>query len=97
MKNIACSFLVLFLCLGSASLAMATEGEGIHRSDANTGLQLVDALLVRPCGVVVSTVTSAVYVGTSPLTFLMDVDEQAGDALVSIPWRFTAGRELGRF
>jgi len=75
----------------------AIAGDGIGRSDASTGAQLADALLVRPVGVVVSFVTTAVYAATSPLTFLMDVDEQASDALVSKPWRFTSGRELGVF
>lgn len=76
---------------------MSFAGEGIDRSDANTGLQLLDGFIVRPVGVGVSLVTSVVYAGTFPLTFLMDVDEQAGDALVSKPWGFTSGRELGEF
>jgi hypothetical protein len=95
MKKIICLSLALGLSLATASFA--AEGEGIHRSDAPTGMQLVDALLVRPPAVVVSTVTSAIYVGTCPLTALMDVDEQTADALVSIPWRFTVGRDLGKF
>ena len=95
MKKITCLLLTLCICAGSASFALA--GEGIHRSEANTGLQLLDGFIVRPVGVCVSLVTSVVYAATSPLTFLMDVDEQAGDALVSKPWGFTAGRELGDF
>lgn len=95
MKKFTCFALTLCLFVGSASVASA--GEGIHRSDENAGLQVLDALIVRPVGVGVSLVTSVVYAATVPLTFLMDVDEQAGDALVSKPWYLTAGRELGDF
>jgi hypothetical protein len=95
MKKITCLVLTLSLCVGSVSFSFA--GEGVHRSDANAGLQLLDGFIVRPVGVGLSLVTSVIYAGTFPLTFLMDVDEQAGDALVSKPWGFTSGRELGDF
>ena len=63
----------------------------------NVLLQLTDGIVVRPIGMVLSTITSVLYIGTTPLTFLMDVDEQAADALVVAPWRLTVGRPLGYF
>ena len=58
---------------------------------------LADAQRVRGPGVGISLATTGIYLGTSPLTFLMDVDEPAAETLVSKPWYFTSGRELGRF
>lgn len=59
--------------------------------------KFADALFVRIPGVAISLASTGVYLGTSPLTFLMDVDQPAADTLVSTPWWFTSGRELGRF
>jgi hypothetical protein len=63
----------------------------------NVGLQLVDAILVRPPAAIISTVSTALYMVTTPLTFVIDVDEQTADALVVWPWRLTVGRPLGYF
>jgi hypothetical protein len=45
----------------------------------------------------VSLVGTVLYLGTLPLTFLTDVDEEAGCALMRAPWWFTSGRNLGEF
>ena len=66
-------------------------------SEPSLGAKFADALLVRIPGVGISLATTGIYLGTSPLTFLMDVDEPAAETLVSKPWYFTSGRELGRF
>ncbi|TFH23346.1 MAG: hypothetical protein E4H03_06395 [Myxococcales bacterium] len=65
-------------------------------SEPSLGAKFGDAFLRIP-GVAISLATTGIYLGTSPLTFLMDVDEPAAQTLVSKPWYFTSGRELGRF
>jgi len=73
------------------SVAIAAEG------GASLGAKLVDFALVRPVGVAVSLTTTALYLGTSPLTFLMGVAEPTAEVLVSRPWEATSGRPLGDF
>ena len=84
-----------FACL----LGIGTLSPGIVGASCggNGAGQVADALLVRPPMLAVSLVTTAIYLATSPLTFLMDIDQEAGDVLVSAPWWFTSGRCLGHF
>ncbi len=94
MKRFLCAIAIL-LSTGSAP---AIAGSCCAEADsAPLGLKLIDGMLVRPVGMVVSMVTSAAYLGTSPLTFLMDVDEPAAHLLVVRPWQITSGRPLGQF
>jgi hypothetical protein len=92
MKHLSILVLTVALALGTASLSFAA-----HDQPASAGAQIADAFLVRPIGLAASLVTTGIYLATSPLTFLMDTDEQAGELLVSWPWWCTSGRDLGRF
>lgn len=95
MKRVVLALAVL-VALGSAPAFAGSSCEA-ERSNAPLGLKLIDGIVVRPIGVVVSLATSVLYAGTSPLTFLMNVDEPAADVLVSRPWYATSGRPLGDF
>ena len=87
----------LVLCLALLAAAAPASARVDEWSSANPAAQVADAVLLRPVMVGVSLVTTALFLGTSPLTFLMDADEEAGDVLVHAPWWFTSGRDLGRF
>jgi len=88
--KIATIALAAAIVVAGHSPAMAGDGPAL-------GAKLIDGIIVRPIGVAVSLATSVLYIGTSPLTFLMDVDEPAADVLVSAPWKATSGRPLGDF
>ena len=92
MKQLGIVVLTFALILGAVSPSLASDDQG-----AGVGAQIADAFIVRPIGLVVSLATTGIYLATSPLTFLMDTDEQAGDLLVYWPWWCTSGRDLGRF
>ena len=94
MKHFLCALAILLLAVSAPAIADAGSTEA---DSAPLGLKLIDGMLVRPVGVVVSLASSAVYFGTTPLTFLMDVDEPAADVLVVRPWQITSGRPLGQF
>jgi len=84
----------------SLALVAATAAPALASYDSATshpGAAVVDAVLVRPLMLGVSLVGTALYVGTLPLTFLTNVDEEAGCALMRAPWWFTSGRDLGEF
>jgi ABC-type sulfate transport system permease component len=88
----------LFTC--SFALLAATAAPALASYDstrASPGAALADAVLVRPVMLGVSLVGTALYLGTLPITFLTNVEEEAGCALVRAPWWFTSGRDLGRF
>jgi len=93
--------LFVFACLASLTLACASADQAqagqCNDDSAPLAAKLFDGIIVRPVGVALATATSAVYIGTSPLTFLMNVDEPAANVMVSQPWRLTAGRPLGKF
>lgn len=84
----------------SLALVAITSAPALASHDSansHAGAAVVDAVLVRPLMLGVSLVGTALYVGTLPLTFLTNVEEEAGCALMRAPWWFTSGRELGEF
>jgi len=90
----------LRLLVLSLTLLVATSAPAVASYDSATshpGAAVFDAVLVRPFMLGVSLVGTALYVGTLPLTFLTNVEEEAGCALMRAPWWFTSGRELGEF
>jgi len=91
MKHFGTLVLTVALTLGAASPGLAYD------EHPGAGAQLADAFIVRPIGLAFSLATTGIYLATSPLTFLMGTDEQAGDLLVSWPWWCTSGRALGDF
>ena len=90
---------IFTLALAALFLASSVGLSAAHgtESRADFGLKLVDATLVRPATMLGATASTALYLGTLPLTFFTGVGTEASDVLVVAPWRFTAGRYLGDF
>jgi hypothetical protein len=85
----ALSILILFC---SAAFA-----DGMEREQPTTGKKVLDLLVVRPLSIVGSTLSTAFYLVTVPITFPSGVSEQAARILVEAPWRYTGMRYLGDF
>ena len=88
--TLALASLVLWSSPG-VSAALGVE------SRPNFGVKLVDAALVRPATLIGASISTALFLGTLPVTFLTGVAVEAADVLVLAPWRFTAVRYLGDF
>jgi len=88
---------LLALSLSLVVLTSAPAAAVYDPETSNPGAAIADAVLVRPVMLGVSLVGTALYLGTLPVTFLTDVDEEAGCALMRAPWWFTSGRNLGEF
>lgn len=93
MKHLRLLILSLALVVTLSAPALASYDS----TTSNPGAAIADAVLVRPVMLGVSLVGTALYLGTLPLTFLTNVDEEAGCALMRAPWWFTSGRDLGEF
>ena len=85
----ALSILILF-----SSGAFA---DGMEREQPTAGMKVLDLLVVRPLSIVGSTLTTAFYLVTVPITFPSGVSEPAARILVEAPWRYTGMRYLGDF
>jgi hypothetical protein len=66
-------------------------------TEAPVALKILDFVLVRPTSMIMSIVSTAVFVGTAPLTFPMGVSYDLGTYMVTVPWRFTSSRHYGNF
>jgi len=88
---------LLTLSLALIAATSAPAAAVYNPETSNPGAAVADAVLVRPVMLGVSLVTTALYLGTLPITFLTDTDEEAGCALMRAPWWFTSGRNLGEF
>jgi len=75
------------------SLAMAQD----TKQGPPVGLKIVDLIILRPISAGVATISTAFFIATSPLTFVIGVSEPSARVLVEAPWRFTGGRFLGDF
>jgi len=93
MKHLSVLVLTLALSLSTASTSLAMNDS----QPVGAGAAVADAIIVRPISLALSLATTGIYLATTPLTFLTDTDEQAGDFLVYWPWWCTSGRDLGRF
>jgi hypothetical protein len=60
-------------------------------------MKILDFVLVRPTSFVMSIVSTAVFVGTVPLTYPMGVSYDLGTYMVTVPWRYTVARHYGNF
>lgn len=77
-----------------SSIAFAEEME---REQPSTGMKVFDLLVVRPLSIVGSSLSTAFYLATVPITFPSGVSESAARILVEAPWRYTGMRYLGDF
>ena len=92
---IALSILILF---SSVAFADGMEREQpMEREEPTTGMKVLDLLVVRPLSIVGSTLSTAFYLVTVPITFPSGVSEPAARILVQAPWRYTGMRYLGDF
>ena len=57
--------------------------------------KILDLIIVRPISAGVSCLTTALYLGTFPLTYVAGESEQSEKILVEAPWKFTHERALG--
>ncbi len=85
----ALSILILF---SSAAFA-----DGMDREQPTTGMKVLDLLLVRPLSIIGSSISTAFFLATVPITFPSGVSEPAARILVEAPWRYTGMRYLGDF
>ncbi len=88
---------LLAFSLALLATASAPAFASYDSATSNPVASIADAVLVRPVMLGVSLVGTVLYLGTLPLTFLTNVDEEAGCALMRAPWWFTSGRDLGEF
>jgi hypothetical protein len=90
MRILICAVLTMSMLL-VAPAAMAEP------ADAPVGLKILDFVLVRPTSFVISAASTAVFIGTVPLTFPMGVSQDLGTYMVVVPWRYTSSRHYGNF
>lgn len=85
--------------LALAVLLLSVTAAPVHAeaSRPDVGMTIIDVGLVRPLCVVGSLVSTAVGLGTLPITFPMGVADEASVLLIHAPWRFTAARVPGDF
>ena len=85
----ALSILILF---SSAAFA-----DGMDREQPTTGMKVLDLFLVRPLSIIGSSISTAFFLATVPITFPSGVSEPAARIMVEAPWRYTGMRYLGDF
>ncbi len=89
---------ILIICLSLSILfSSAAFADNMEREQPTTGMKVLDLLLVRPLSIVGSSISTAFFLATAPITFPSGVSEQAARLLVDAPWRFTGMRYLGDF
>jgi hypothetical protein len=88
--------LVIGLCLSIlfSSPLLANE---MQAKQPTVEMKVLDLLIVRPLSIAVSTVSTACYIVTTPITYPSGLSVPAARILVEAPWRFTGMRYLGDF
>ncbi len=89
--------LAIFIFTCPVMAGAASAHSGCCGTEPSVGIKVFDALLVRPVWLVGSIVSTAVFIGISPLAGAIGIGEPLGHAMVEAPWRFTHSRCLGRF
>lgn len=87
---------VIILCV-SILFSSSVHANDMEREQPTAGMKVLDLLLVRPLSIVGSTVSTAFYIVTVPVTYPSGVSEAAARILVEAPWRYTGMRYLGDF
>ena len=88
--------LVVVLCI-LISFSSVVFAQDMVQEQPTVGRKVLDLVVVRPLSIVVSTVSTAFYIITVPITFPAGVSEPAARILVETPWRYTGMRYLGDF
>jgi hypothetical protein len=92
-------FIVVFslvICLAGLPAAAAREvGEAEPLEERSGGAMVVDALLLRPLGIVATAVGAVVYVVSLPFSAAAGNSDEACQKLVKAPADYTFQRPLG--
>jgi hypothetical protein len=100
-KQAFCLFILamVFLVFGCTAHAPINKSEDFPdpTNHPPAGLMVLDALIVRPVFIGLSTASAAFYIGLSPLLYITGIGEPTARVMVETPWRYTAGRPLGDF
>ncbi len=89
---------ILIICLSLLILfSSAAFADNVEREQPTTGMKVLDLLIVRPLSIVGSSLSTAFYFATVPITFPSGISEPAARILVEAPWRYTGMRYLGDF
>ncbi len=83
-------FVVLVLLTFISTSVQATEVP-------SGGEMMIDAILIRPLGMVSVVLGSALFVVALPFTLISGSVKQSGNRLVGYPLKFTFTRKLGSF
>jgi hypothetical protein len=89
--------LMIGLCIFMLFLSPAFADGDVERVQPTVGMKVLDLLIVRPLGIVLSAGSTAFYILTVPITFPAGVSEPAARMLVETPWKYTGMRCLGDF
>lgn len=92
MKRLFALSLALF-SLVLAPLPAAAAGP----ARTSVGMKVLDVALVRPLSAVGSVASTALFLGTLPVTFLTGISDPSAYLFVIAPWRFTSSRYVGEF
>jgi hypothetical protein len=87
--------LVIALCISIPFSSVFADD--MEREEPTAGMKALDLFVVRPLSIVGSTVSTAFYIVTVPITFPSGLSEPAARILVEAPWRYTGMRYLGDF
>jgi len=88
--------LVIVLCI-SIPFYSFVFADDMEREQPTVGMKVLDLLVVRPLSIIVSTVSTAFYIVTVPITFPAGISEPAARICVETPWRYTGMRYWGDF
>jgi len=93
---------IIFIVLGgwlftTSFPAFATENGGRDHSCVNATNMVIDALLIRPLGIVATIFGSLVFVISLPFSSLGGNVEEAKQILVEEPRSYTFKRPIGEF
>lgn len=92
--------MVIFLIIAFATVSLATNSfaqAAMGGSDITTEEMVVDAVLVRPLGLVAIVLGAGIFVISLPFSLLGRNVGEAGSKLVVAPAKFTFVRPLGEF
>lgn len=86
--------LIIFMPVSSAVLA---QEESMHKEEMTTEKMAVDILLVRPVGIAATVVGTALFIVSWPFSALGGNTDEAYQAFMVEPAKFTFKRPLGQF
>lgn len=90
--------LILVMALFSAPLAFAeTQGMQARDEQVDAAKMVADTVLARPLGLVSTIIGFGVFIVSSPFSALGGNTDEAWNAMVANPARFTFKRPLGDF